>query len=242
MARSKRTFWEAKPRKPIRYGLSARIVDWRAGRSDGEHGVPQLPPMRPEEPPAPLTTPYLDPLDRRFQDSAHAENLVALRDVAAALVRRRILARDIAEREEQSRSIQKQLDAMPEIPDDSVLSQRNALEQHADPLLVRARRLREYTAVRASVQAARDQADEEVRTRQGELAEASETIAVRRRALEIRVTRMHAHAMRRRGHYLRHLMRRHPDGLALITYFELTSPHVPDWLENWPADEGSTGI
>lgn len=31
MARSKRTFWEAKPRKPIRYGLSARIVDWRAG-------------------------------------------------------------------------------------------------------------------------------------------------------------------------------------------------------------------
>jgi hypothetical protein len=189
-----------------------------------------------------LTTPYLDTLNQSYQDTAQAENLTVLRDVADALVRRRILGRDIAEREDKSRSIQKQLDAMPDVPDDSVLCQRNAIEQHADPLLVRARRLREYTAVRAKVQATKDQADEEVQARQIEIAEVSETIAVRKHALVIRVTRMRAHAMRRRGHYLRHLLHKHPEGLALITYFDLSSPQLPNWLDNWPGDEDTAEI
>ena len=49
MARMKCTLWEAKPRKPIRYGLSACVVDWRVGRFDGMNGVPQLPSIRLEE-------------------------------------------------------------------------------------------------------------------------------------------------------------------------------------------------
>lgn len=53
MARMKWTFWEAKPRKPIRYGLSARVVDWWVGRFDGMNGVPQLPSVRLEELSAP---------------------------------------------------------------------------------------------------------------------------------------------------------------------------------------------
>jgi hypothetical protein len=242
MARREKTFWEAKPRKPIRYGLSARVADWRIGRSDGENGIPELPSVRPEELPIPPATAYLDSLNQRFQDSAYAENLSALRDVADALVRSRVLTRDIAEREERSRTIQKQLDAAPEVPDDIVLSQRNAIEQHADPLLVRARRLREYTAVRVKVQAAKDQADEEVRAQQVALAEASETIAVRKRALVIRVTRLRAHAMRRRDHYLRHLVRKHSDGPVLGTYFDLSSPELPTWLEHWPGGEGTAEI
>jgi hypothetical protein len=242
MARREKTFWEAKPRKPIRYGLAARVADWRSGRSDGEDGIPQLPPVSAGESSAPLATAYLESLNRRFQGSADAENLTALQDVADVLVRSRALTRDIAEREEKSRSLQKQLDAMPEVPDDSVLSQRNAIEQHADPLLVRARRLREYTAVRAKVQAAKDRADEEVRTRQVALAEASETIAVRKRALAIRVTRLRAHAMRRRGHYLRHLVRKHSDGPALSRHFDFSSPELPAWLENWPGGEGTAQI
>lgn len=242
MARREQDFWEAKPHQPIRYALSARVTDWRAGRSDGENGIPPLPSVKPDELPVPLTTPYLDPLNYRYQDSAQAENLTALRDAMDALLRSRVLLRDIAEREDKSRSIQKQLDAMPEIPDDVVLSQRNAIEQHADPLLIRARRLREYTAVRAKVQTAKDQCDEEVRIRQVELAEVLETIAVRKRALVIRVTRLRAHTMRRRGHYLRHLMRKHPDGPSLITYFDISSPQLPDWLENWPGGEGTAEI
>lgn len=242
MARSKRTFWEARPRKPIRYGLSARVADWRAGRSDGRNGIPHLPPTRPGDPSAPLTTPYLDLLNRAFQGGAHAEHLMAQQDVAPALVRRQVLTREIAIREERSRGLQKQLEAMPEVPDDSVLSQRNALEQHSDPLLIRARRLREYTAERAGVQAVKDQADEEVRILQAEHAEASETIVIRGRALCIRVTRMHTHAMRRRGSYLRQLMPRHPEVTALTAHFELSYPQVPDWLENWPGDESTAGI
>ena len=37
------TFYDAKPHKPIRYGLFARVADWRFGRSDGEDGIPGQP-------------------------------------------------------------------------------------------------------------------------------------------------------------------------------------------------------
>lgn len=242
MARRERTFYDAKPRKPMRYGLLARVVDRRVGRSDGENGIPALPTVPPEQVSAPLTTAYLDALNQSYQDSAQAENLSALRDVADALVRRRILQRDIAEREDRSQGLQKQLDAMPEMPDDSVLSERHATEQHADPLLVRTRRLRDYRAVRTKLQAAKDRADEEVRTRQVELAEATETIAVRKRALAIRVTRLGAYANRRRSHYLRRLVGRHANGPVLGTYFDLSSPRLPDWLENWPGGDVTADI
>jgi hypothetical protein len=242
MARRKRTFWDSRPGKPVRYGVPARVADWRAGRSDGENGIPPVPPMRPEERPAPLMTLYLEFLGQGYQGSADTENLTALRDVADALVRRRLLSRDVAEREGRSRDLQKQLDAMPEVPDETVLGQRNATEQQADPLLVRTRRLREYTAARARVQAAKDQSDADVRARQVELAEVIETIAVRRRALVIRVTRLRAHVMRRRGRYLRHLVHRHPEGAVLATYFNLSSPELPSWLENWPEDEDTIEI
>lgn len=243
MARRERTFWEVKPHKPIRYGWLARVSDWRVGRADGRKGIPQLPSVPPEELSGPLITPYLEPLYQSYQGSAEAENMTALRDVADPLVRRRILQRDIAEREDRSRSLQKQLDAIPEIPDDSVLGLRNATEQHADPLLVRARRLREYTAARAKVQAVKDRHDEDTSARLAEYAQANETIAIRGRALAIMVARMRAHAMRRRGHYLRHLVRQHPDGPALIPYFGLSSPELPSWLENWPpGDKNATEI
>jgi hypothetical protein len=49
MARRDRVFWEAKPYKPIRYGLLVRVADWRAGRFDGKNGIPPLPPVPPEE-------------------------------------------------------------------------------------------------------------------------------------------------------------------------------------------------
>jgi len=241
MARGKRTFWDAKPHRPIRYGLSARVADLRAGQSDGKDGIPQLPPAPSASLPSLLSTYYLDALNWAYQGSAQAENLTALRDTADARVRRRALKRDIAEREEWSRSMQKRLDAMRE-PDESALSQRNAVEQHADPLLIRARRLREHTAVRKTVQVAKDRIDEEIRVRQIELAEISETITVRRWALEIRVNRLHAHVMQRRGHYIRHLTRKHPDRPAISAYFDLSSPRLPDWLENWPGDDDTAEI
>lgn len=242
MARRERTFYDAKLHRPTRYRLIARVADWRFGRSDGDHGIPARPTVPPEQLPSPLTTAYLDSLNQSYQDSAQAENLSAVRDVADALVRRRILQRDIAEREDKSQGLQKQLDAMPEMPDDSVLSERHATEQHADPLLVRTRRLRDYRAARMKLQAQKDRADEEVRALQVELAEAIETIAIRKRALAIRVTRLCAYAMRRRSHYLRHLVGRHLDGPVLITYFDFSSPRLPDWLESWPGGEGTAEI
>ena len=107
---------------------------------------------------------------------------------------------------------------------------------------VRARRLREYTAVRAKALAAKDRSDEETLALLAEFAEASETIAIRGRALAIRVAQMRTHAMRRRGHYLRHLVRQHPDGPVLIPYFDLSSPELPPWLKDWPLDEDTAEI
>jgi hypothetical protein len=178
MARRERTFWETKPHKPIRYGLLLRLADWRAGRSDGKSGIPPLPPISPDEMPAALITPYLEPLYQSYRGSTDAENLAALRDVADALVRRRILQRDIAEQQERSLACQKQLEAMPDTPDETILSQRNSTEQHADPLLVRTRRLREYAGVRMKAQAAKDQSDERVLELLAELARLSETMSL----------------------------------------------------------------
>lgn len=242
MTRRKRTFWDAKPHKPIRYGLLARVADRRAGRTDGKNEIPAKPTGPPEQALTPLTTAYLDSLNHGYQDRAQSENLSAVRDVADPLVRRRILQRDIAELEDKSQRVQKQLDATPEMPEESVLTERHATEQHADPLLVRTRRLRDYRADRAKLQAQKDRTDEELRARQVERAEAIETIAVRKRALVIRVTRLGAHANRRRSAYVRHLTKQHPNGPVLITYFDLTSPQVPDWLENWPGGEGTAEI
>jgi hypothetical protein len=242
MAREERTFWDAKPHKPIRYGLCARITDWQAGRADGRDGIPQLPPIPPATLPTPLTTHYLDALNWVYQGSAQAENLTALRDVADARVRRRALRQDIADLQEKSRSIRKRLDALGEVPDEDALSQRNAVEQHADPLLIRARRLREHAVVRKRVQAAKERVDEEIRLRQVDLATVTETITVRRWALEIRVTRLHAHAMERRARYIRRLARNHPDGPAITPYFGLSTPQMPGWLENWPGDEETAEV
>jgi hypothetical protein len=244
MARRNRTFWEAKPQKPIRYGAFGRLADRRAGRSDGKSGKPPLPAVRTEDLPTDLITPYLESIYQIYKGSTEAESRTALRDVADAIVRRRVLQKNIASREERSRNIQKQLDAMPEIPDDTFLGQRNATEQHADAVLVRTRRLREYTAAREKIQTEMDQSDEKIVDMLAEFAEASENVAVRRQALAIRVAQMRAHALRRRGCYLRHLESHHPDGPALSLYFDFSPPDLPSWLKDWPSGEvaGAAGI
>jgi hypothetical protein len=234
MARKKPDVWEAKPDKSIRYGPLARFVDWRIGRSDGRSGRVQLPGGPPEDLKIQLTTPYLDQLSRGLGGAADAENSRLLRDAQHDFKRRNALAAEIMRGMERSTEIQKELDAMPDPPPESSLTRRNAVEQHADELLIRARRAREFTAARERTKSAKLRVDEALSACLVEQANVDGAISVRRLALNVRVRRLWSHAMTRRAAYIRHLCRHHPDGTDLLRYFELSSPELPGWLDGWP--------
>jgi hypothetical protein len=242
MARNKRDVWEAKPHKPIPYGPLARFVDWRIGRKDGRAGAPTVAEVPPGELVPPLITEYLDQLGWGCRGAAEEDNRQALRDVQHLLKRRDELMAEAAQALERSSEIQKELDAMPETPPESVLQRRNAVEQHADELLIRARRAREYAAVREKAKAAKQRVDEARSACLVELAHVNGAISVRRLALHVRVRRQWAYTMMRRAAYLRHLRHHHPDGAALRPYFELSAPELPGWLESWPDGQDSAVV
>ena len=238
MGRKKRDVWEAKPQRPIRYGLFARFADWCVGRRDGKAGLLQLPKVPPEGLTAPLTTPYLDQLVASQRGAAEEENKQALRDAEPDVKRLVALTVEVAQGLERSSEIQRELEAMPETPPAAVLERRNAVEQNADDLLIRARRAREYAAVREKAKGERRRVEGARGVRLVEMARVDGAISVRRLALHVRVRRLWAHAMTRRAAYVRHLCRHHPDGAALLPYFDLSAPELPGWLEGWPQDLG----
>jgi hypothetical protein len=242
MARRKSDVWEAGPHKPIRYGPFARFADWRAGRKDGRAGRPQLPGRPPQEREATLITPHLNGLTQDYQGRVRGEQLRALADIADVLARRRALRAEIADGEERSNELQKELDAMPETLDDSTLERRNAVEQNADILLIRARRAREHATARETKRAAKQAADVRLRAPRAELAQADGLVAVRRAALAIRVGRLLAHTLRRDATHLEALVSHHPDGALLLPYLKLSAPDLPHWLEHWPDGEEGPSI
>ena len=233
----KRDAWEAKPQRPIPYGPLARFTDWRVGRGDAKAGLVQLPKVPPEGLAVPLTTPYLEQLIESQRGAAEEENKQALRDAKEDMKRALALTVEAAQALERSNEIERELAAMPETPPAAVLERRNAVEQHADELLIRARRAREYAAVRNKAKGERRRAEGARGVRLVELARVNGAVSVRRLALHVRVRRLWAYAMTRRAAYLRHLCRHHPDGAALLPYFDRSAPELPGWLEDWPRDQ-----
>jgi hypothetical protein len=63
-----------------------------------------------------------------------------------------------------------------------------------------------------------------------ELARLTGAISARERLTRARVQLHHEHAQRRCRTYERHLVRRHPDGAALIPLLELGRPRLPAWI------------
>lgn len=240
MARKQHDVWDAKPSKSVRYGPFDRFADWRRGCSDGKNGRPQLPPVPPQDLATRLTTPYIARLRNGFWSAAEAENQRALRDVQHYVTKSHELDALAQQHLDRSNACQKELESLPETLPESLLSLRNAAEQHADDTLIRTRRWREHTAARDKVKAAKLRADEARNQCLAELAGVKGAIAMRRHALHVRVRMLHAHTLMRRDAYLGHLTNHHPDGAALIGYFSLSTVDLPGWLDYWPDDQGGT--
>jgi len=82
-----------------------------------------------------------------------------------------------------------------------VLTRRNAVEQHADEALVRARRQREARRTTRKVQAELDQALTKLRALRVEEARLTGMIAAREQIFAARVRQLHEHTLRRCGTY-----------------------------------------
>jgi len=225
------TTWDTKPHKPIPYGPFARLADRFAGRGDGNAAIPEIPagPADTADPPV-VTTPYLEIRRRHFLDRSEREHRHMLTDTEP--VRRDLAAigPEVAGHEEKAAALRKRLDEIPEQPDEAALGHRNAVEQHADEALVRARRLREHAGRRGKVQAELDQTLAAVRALRVEAGRLTGLIASREQILATRVRQLHEHSLRRCATYRHHLVRKHPDGSALIPFLDHALPTLPDWL------------
>ncbi len=224
--------WASGPCRAILYGPIARVADRWAGITDGRAGQPAMPSDLATAPPLRGgATPYLEVLNRHFLDRAERERLQADIDIAPISERLRLVCAKAAAADEKVTEIRKRLDAFPEAPDDTVLTRRNVLEQDADELLVRTRRQREYTAIRARIVAEEQLAVDDARglcIEEGRLAEA---IAARERIAATRVRRLHEHTRRRCATYQRRLVHKHPKGPAVIPVLELALPSLPPWVQ-----------
>jgi hypothetical protein len=239
MAQRPSTTWDTKPHKPIFYGPVARLADRFAGRGDGEAALPALPVGSAEVIDAQAgTTPYLEIRLRHFLDHSEREHRQMLIDIEPVLHQLVVLRQDIVATNEKVTETRKRLDGIPPVPAEAVLASRNVVEQHAEEVLVRARRLREHDARLAKVLAEEQQAVEKIRALRIEEARLTEMIAAREQILATRVRQLHEHTLRRCGTYMRHLVRRHPDGAALIPFLYLARPALPDWLQHCAQGSG----
>lgn len=235
MARKASTDWDTKPHKPIFYGPLARLADRAAGRRDGKAGLPPLPAPPVQAPSQPqAVTPYLEIRHRHFLDRAEKERRHMLTDLAGTNQAVTAMRQQITGAHERIEEARKLLDGIPEIPPEEKLTSRNAVEQHADEALVRARRQREHDAKRDRVVAEERQAVEAARSLEVQEAQLKGAIAARERILESRVRQLHEHTLRRCGTYKRRLAHYHPDRASIIPYLDLALPALPGWLHSHP--------
>jgi ABC transport system ATP-binding/permease protein len=235
------TDWDTKPHKPIFYGPLARLSDVWAGRRDGRLGLPPLPGQDGPPDPSQVRTPYLAIRNHHFLDRAERERRHMQSDLGATYQRLSSLDQEIAEAEQRAAEARKQLDDMPVHAPEQDLKKRTAVEQNAEEALIRARRQREHDKRRAPLMTKDQQAAEAVRALRVQRAQVAGLVCARRRILEGRVRQLHEHTWRRGRTYQRHLVRRHPDGHALLRHLDLAMPTLPAWLtspdpaiDRWP--------
>lgn len=239
MTRKSSTTWDTKPHKAIFYSPVAWFVDWRAGRRDGDAAIPDLPAGSAETAdPRAATTPFIEVRRRHFLDRSEREHRHMLNDLEPVHRQLAALRQDITGGEEKVAQLSKRLEAIPENPEEAALTRRNAVEQHIDEALVRARRRREHDARRATVLAELEQAVAKVRAMRVEEARLEGMITSREKILATRVRQLHEHTLRRCATYQHHLVRKHPDGNALIGFLNLALPALPGWL---PRHDQGTG-
>jgi hypothetical protein len=228
------TTWDTKPPKAIRYTPVAWFIDRHAGRRDGDAAIPDLPAETAELTAA--TTPFIEVRRRHFRDTSEREHRHMLNDLEPVHRRLAEVRQDIQDTEEKAAEIRTRLEAIPEKPDEAALTRRNTVEQHIPDELVRTRRQREHDGRRGKVQAELDQVLAKLRGLRVEEARLTRMIITREMILAARVRQLHEHTLRRCGTYKHHLVRKHPDGPALIPFLDLALPALPDWLPRHDPD------
>ena len=234
VARRLRLASRGKRFRPIIYSPIARISDQLAAWRDGNAGVPALPSTADPADRRLGLTPYLEIRNRHFLDRAERERRRMLTDLADIYRMQAEVRQQVAAAEKQAIAARKLLESMPVGPPEP--TNRNAVEQHAPEALVRARRRREFEAECARLVVLDQQAVESARELRVQEAQLSETIAARERILDSRVRQLLQHSLRRCGTYMRHMVRHHPDGTAVIPYLDLAMPSLPDWILSVSSD------
>jgi hypothetical protein len=230
MQRSSST-WNTKPHKAIFYSPVSWFVDWRAGCRDGYAAIPDVPSWSAETAdPRAATTPFIEVRRRHFLDRSEREQRHMLNDLEPAHRQLAALRQDIVGGQAKVVEYRERLSAIPEALDETELTRRNAVEQDIHDELVRARRQREHDARRARVLADLERAVAEVRTMRVEEARLERMITSREQILATRVRQLHEHTLRRCATYKHHLVRKHPDGNALVGFLNLALPTLPFWL------------
>ncbi len=242
MTQNRSTDWDAIPHKALPYTLIEWFIDRHTGRGDGDAAIPDLPadPAETAHPRA-ATTPFIEVRRRQFLDSSEREHRQMLSDLES--VQRQVAAvrQDIAGLEEKVAELRQHLNGIPAKPDEAALAQRNAVELHIPEELVHARRQREHDAQRTKVINELEQAAAKLRGMRVEEVRLTMMITTREQILITRVRQLYEHTLRRCATYRHHLVRKHPDGNALIPFLDLALPTLPDWLPLHNPGTGPTG-
>ncbi|MEJ2868904.1 hypothetical protein WCD74_14120 [Actinomycetospora sp. OC33-EN08] len=209
------------------YTVANRIADWRRARTDGRAALPS----------GESGTPTIEELAQDFLARGHRERLRLDVELAPLLETEAALVVRIGETDRAWERARSDVASWPALLDEGQLGLRRGGETRTADDVVRARRAREYEALR------RPMVDEITRLQQAGSAAREELARVRAaiRAREVvgatRVRRLHALAMRRISAYERHLVRHHPAGDRIGPWLAAQHPRIPGWV--FAAEQGA---
>jgi hypothetical protein len=182
------------------------------------------------EPGRPPGTPALEELAQDFLARSHSERLRLDVELAPLLESEAALLARIEEAGRAAGRAQEALAGWPLLLDESQLALRRGGESRTADDVVRARRAREYDALRRPLAEAVDRAHRTAAAATEELARVRAALRAREIVGATRVRRLHAHAMRRISAYERHLVRHHPAGDRVGPVLAAQHPRLPGWV------------
>lgn len=206
------------------YSLGRRLTDWRRGRADGRAGLPGVEPGRPQG------TPALEEFAQDFLARSHRERLRLDVELAPLIEAEAALVVRIEQTDQAAVRAGERLDPWPMLLEDDQLGLRRGGESRTADDVVRARRAREYDALRRPMVEEVDGLRRAVATAHEDLARVRAALRAREVVGATRVRRLHAQAMRRISAYERHLVRRHHAGDRVGPMLAAQHPRVPRWV------------
>ncbi|MCD2190209.1 hypothetical protein [Actinomycetospora soli] len=212
------------------YTVAARVADWRRARADGRAGLPS----------GASGTPTLEELAQDFLARSHRERLRLDVELAPLLESEAALRVRIVETAEAAARAEERVASWPALLDRDQLDLRRGGESLTADDVVRARRAREYEALRRPMVEEITRLQRAASAAREELARVHAAVRAREVVGATRVRRLHAQAMARISAYERHLVRHHPRGDAIGPWLVAQHPRIPGWVFEAEAGAAST--